>query len=355
VMAACEAHPPLLVVLDGTANRAEMWMAMGHLKQDHRTRHVSIHVMCDEAQRERSLRLGATSYTLVPTESLDTLTATLHARLSRLTQWQRNVLVVEDDPVQLAAVLELIGNGDIHAKGVATAAEALEAIAATPVDCVVIDLGLPDMDGGELIDALSQRLGRASPPVIVYTGRAMSRTEELRLMKKAQALIVKGVGSPERLVDELSLLMSRQPSRLSSSARQLIDRSRSEDPVLANQNILVVDDDVRNIFAISAALETYGAHVIHAESGLESIAMLHEHPDTHAVLMDVMMPTIDGLETMRRIRKLPQFAMLPIIAVTAKAMPGDRAACLEAGASDYLAKPVDMDRLRAMLRVWLTE
>ena len=355
VMAACEAHPPLLVVLDGTVNRGEMWMAMGHLKQDQKTRHVSIHVMCDEDQRERSLRLGATSYTLVPTESIETLTTTLRSRLARLTQWQRNVLVVEDDPVQLAAVLDLIGNGDIHAKGVATAAEALEAIDSTPVDCVVIDLGLPDMDGGALIDALNQRLGRASPPVIVYTGRSMSRPEELSLMKKAQALIIKGVGSPERLIDELSLLMSRQPSRLSPSARQLIDRSRSEDPVLAGQNILVVDDDVRNIFAISAALETYGAHVIHAESGLAGIEMLHTNPDTQVVLMDVMMPTIDGLETIRRIRQLPQFAMLPIIAVTAKAMPGDRAACLEAGASDYLAKPVDMDRLRAMLRMWLTE
>ncbi|RZL03627.1 MAG: response regulator [Rubrivivax sp.] len=355
VMAACEAHPPLLVVLDGTTHQNDMWMAMGHLKQDLKTRHVSIHVICDEDQRERALRLGATSYTLLPTESIETLTLTLRSRLARLSQWQRNVLVVEDDPVQLAAVLDLIGNGDIHAKGVSTAAEALEAIAAVPVDCVVIDLGLPDMDGGALIDALNQRLGRASPPVIVYTGRSMPRAEELALMKKSQALIIKGVGSPERLIDELSLLMSRQPSRISPSARQLIDRSRSEDPVLAGQHILVVDDDVRNIFAISAALETYGAHVIHAESGLEGIEMLQKHPDTHVVLMDVMMPNIDGLETIRRIRKLPQFAMLPIIAVTAKAMPGDRATCLEAGASDYLAKPVDMDRLRAMLRVWLTE
>ena len=355
VMPACEAQPPLMVVLDGSGDQNDMWMAMGHLKQDLKTRHVSIHVMCDEAQRERALRLGATSYTLLPTESIETLTTTLKSRLARLSQWQRNVLVVEDDPVQLAAVLDLIGNGDIHAKGVSTAAEALAAIADAPVDCVVIDLGLPDMDGGALIDALIQRLGRASPPVIVYTGRAMTRSEEIALMKKSQALIIKGVGSPERLIDELSLLMSRQPSRMSPSARQLIDRSRSEDPVLAGQNILVVDDDVRNIFAISAALETYGAQVIHAESGLAGIEMLHQHPDTHVVLMDVMMPTIDGLETIRRIRKLPQFAMLPIIAVTAKAMPGDRATCLEAGASDYLAKPVDMDRLRAMLRVWLTE
>jgi len=149
-------------------------------------------------------------------------------------------------------------------------------------------------------------------------------------------------------------LTSRQPSSLSPSAGQLIDRSRSEDPVLARQKILVVDDDVRNIFAISAALETYGAHVNHAESGLAGIDTLLQHPDTDAVLMDVMMPTIDGLETLRRIRQLPQFGTLPISAVTAKAMPGDRETCLEAGASDYLAKPVDMDHLRAMLRVWLT-
>jgi len=354
VMAACSEQTPLLVVLDGTVNRAELWMTMSHLKQDWHTRHVSTHCICDESLRERSLRLGATSYPLLPTESIDSLTVTLRARLARLTQWQRHVLVVEDDPVQLAAVLDLIGNGDVMARGVSTAAQALEAITTTAVDCVVIDLGLPDMDGGELIDILSQRLGRTSPPVIVYTGRSMPRAEELNLMKKARALIVKGVGSPERLIDELSLLMSRQPSRLSPSARQLIDRSRSEDPVLARQKILVVDDDVRNIFAISAALETYGAHVNHAESGLAGIDMLLQHPDTDAVLMDVMMPTIDGLETIRRIRQLPQFATLPIIAVTAKAMPGDRETCLEAGASDYLAKPVDMDHLRAMLRVWLT-
>ncbi|RZI84192.1 MAG: response regulator [Rubrivivax sp.] len=354
VMAACNHHAPLLVVLDGSLNRGEMWMAMGHLRQDIKTRHISIHVLCDEDQRERSLRLGATSYTLLPKESIEQLTTTIRARLARLTQWQRNVLVVEDDPVQLAAMLALIGNGDIHAKGVSTAAQAIEMIATSPIDCVVLDLGLPDMDGGELIDALTERMGRASPPVIVYTGRAMARDEELRLMKKAQALIVKGAGSPERLIDEMSLLMSRQPARISQSARQLIDRSRSEDPVLAGRKILVVDDDVRNIFATSAALETYGAHVNHAESGLAGIDMLTQHPDTDAVLMDVMMPTIDGLETIRRIRKLPEFAKLPIIAVTAKAMPGDREACLAAGASDYLSKPVDMDHLRAMLRVWLT-
>jgi CheY-like chemotaxis protein len=172
-------------------------------------------------------------------------------------------------------------------------------------------------------------------------------------MRNAQALIIKGAHSPERLIDELTLLLSRWPSRLSQATRALIDRSRQHDPVLAGHKILVVDDDVRNIFAISAALETYGATVVHAESGLDGIAVLQGQPDVSLALMDVMMPNIDGLETIRRIRALPEFAELPIIAVTAKAMPGDRDNCLAAGASDYLSKPVDMDHLRAMIRVWL--
>lgn len=354
LVAACVQHTPLLIVFDASEDLPERWTALGHLKQDARTRHVSVHVVCPHANRLRALRLGAASCTLVPLAAESALGLDISRRLDRLVLPQKNVLVVEDDPKQMRGLLDLIGNGDVKASGVGTAAQALEVITTQPVDCVVLDLGLPDMDGVDLIDTLNLRLGSGCPPVIVYSAREVSREEEISLMRHARALIVKGASSPERLVDELALLLSRVPSRLSPATRQLLDRSKREDPVLAGRRVLVVDDDIRNIFAISAALETYGAIVLHAESGLDGIAMLQSNPDTDVVLMDVMMPTIDGLEAIRRIRTLAEFSSLPIIAVTAKAMPGDREACLSAGASDYLSKPVDLDRLRAMIRVWLS-
>lgn len=349
----CVAHAPALVVLDLSDDSATSWTAMSQLKQDARTRHIGVHALCHLEQKQRALRLGAASCTLLPLESIQSLQDTINDRLDRLTQPQRNVLVVEDDVTQRNAILDLIGNGDIKATGVGSAAEALQAMDSTRIDCLVMDLGLPDMDGGKLMQQLNDRLGTQCPPIIVYTARHMEREEEMALMKNAQALIVKGASSPERLIDELTLLLSRWPSKISPATRALIDRSRQHDPVLAGRKVLVVDDDVRNIFAISAALEVYGAVVHHAEGGLEGIAALQAQPDTEVVLMDVMMPNVDGLEATRRIRAIPEFASLPIIAVTAKAMPGDRDTCLEAGASDYLSKPVDMDHLRAMIRVWL--
>ena len=349
----CVAHAPALVVLDLSTDEAPLWTAMSQLKQDARTRHIGVHALCHLEQKQRALRLGAASCTLLPLDSLQALQKTINERLDRLTQPQRNVLVVEDDAIQRSAILDLIGNGDIKATGVGTAAEALKAMDSMPMDCLVIDLGLPDMDGGTLMRQLNETLGVQCPPIIVYTARHMPREEEMALIKNAQALIVKGASSPERLVDELTLLLSRWPSKISPATRALIDRSRQHDAVLAGRKVLVVDDDVRNIFAISAALEVYGAVVHHAEGGLEGIAALQAQPDTDIVLMDVMMPNVDGLEATRRIRAIPEFASLPIIAVTAKAMPGDRDTCLDAGASDYLSKPVDMDHLRAMIRVWL--
>jgi signal transduction histidine kinase/CheY-like chemotaxis protein/HAMP domain-containing protein len=349
----CVTHAPALVVLDLSDDDAPSWTAMSQLKQDARTRHIGVHALCHLEHKQRALRLGAASCSLLPLESVQALQDTINDRLDRLTQPQRNVLVVEDDATQRAAILDLIGNGDIKAKGVGTGAEALQAMSGDRVDCVVIDLGLPDMDGGALMQQLADKLGNLCPPIIIYTARHMEREEELSLMKNAQALIVKGASSPERLIDELTLLLSRWPSKISPATRALIDKSRQHDPVLAGRKVLVVDDDVRNIFAISAALEVYGAVVHHAEGGLEGIAALQAQPDTALVLMDVMMPNVDGLETTRRIRAIPEFEALPIIAVTAKAMPGDRDTCLEAGASDYLSKPVDMDHLRAMIRVWL--
>lgn len=349
----CVEHAPALVVVDLSDDEPGCWTAMSQLKQDARTRHIGVHALCHLEQKQRALRLGAASCTLLPLDSLQALQGTINTRLERLTQPQRNVLVVEDDATQRGAILDLIGNGDIKATGVGTAAEALQAMDSTRMDCLVIDLGLPDMDGGTLMAQLNDRLGDQCPPIIVYTARHMERDEELALMKNAQALIVKGASSPERLIDELTLLLSRWPSKISPATRALIDKSRQHDPVLSGRKVLVVDDDVRNIFAISAALEVYGAIVHHAEGGLEGIAALQAAPDTDIVLMDVMMPNVDGLEATRRIRALPAFAALPIIAVTAKAMPGDRETCIAAGASDYLTKPVDMDHLRAMIRVWL--
>ena len=357
LVSTCLRQQPTLVVMDVRTDAAPVWTALGHLKQESRTRHIGVHVLCHADQKPRAMRLGAVSCTLLPLTAEAEMIDVIAKRLDRLMQPKRNVLVVEDDMTQQKAILALIGNGDLYASGVATGKEALEVLTGPGprMDCVVLDLGLPDMDGSALLALLDQKLGPQCPPVIIYTARALGHDQEIALMRQAHALIVKGAHSPERLIDEMTLLLSRPVSRLPAATRAMIDRSRQHDPVLSGRKVLVVDDDVRNIFAISAARETYGARVVHAENGLDGITAVQTQPDISLVLMDVMMPTLDGLETTRRIRRLPGMGTLPIIAVTAKAMPGDRESCLAAGASDYLSKPVDMDHLRAMIRVWLAQ
>jgi CheY-like chemotaxis protein len=260
---------------------------------------------------------------------------------------------VEDDPVQANSIRELIGNGDVSTSIVGTGAEALAALRSRVFDCVVLDLGLPDMTGFDLIEQIKQQPEFSRLPIIVYTGRELTPHQETQLRRLAETIIIKDVRSPERLLDETALFLHRVQANLPAAKRQLLEQLHQSDPVLAHKKVLIIDDDVRNIFALTSLLERYQMQVSYAENGVDGIAVLRNHPDMDVVLMDVMMPELDGYEATQAIRQIEAFRSLPIIALTAKAMQGDREKCLEAGASDYITKPVDTEQLLSLLRVWL--
>ncbi|HKV38282.1 MAG TPA: response regulator, partial [Blastocatellia bacterium] len=246
-----------------------------------------------------------------------------------------------------------IGGSDVETVAVGTAAEALEALRVQEFDCMVLDLKLPDITGFDLIAKIQRDLGRYDLPIIVYTGKDLTEKEERQLRQVANAIVVKEANSPERLLAETALFLHRVEANLPEPKRRMIAQVMRKDPVLAHKKVLIVDDDVRNIFALSSTLESHDMEVLHAENGREGIKLLRETTDVDLVLMDIMMPEMDGYETMQAIRKIDSFASLPIIALTAKAMIADRDKCIEAGASDYISKPLDIDQLLSLLRVWL--
>ncbi|MBV8854031.1 MAG: response regulator, partial [Sinobacteraceae bacterium] len=265
----------------------------------------------------------------------------------------RRLLVVEDDPAEQLSVRELLGAEDIEIEVAGSGAEALAAMRTRAFDCVVLDLRLPDMSGFELLAQVQQDVKLRDTPIIVFTGRELSEQEETELRRKAKSIVLKGVRSPERLLDETALFLHRVIADLPPSKQQMIETLHESDEPLAGRKVLVVDDDIRNIFALNSLLERHNMQVITATNGQEAINLVESTEDLSLVLMDVMMPEMDGYETMRRIRNNHQFRMLPIIALTAKAMKGDREKCLEAGASDYVAKPVNTDQLLSLVRMWL--
>jgi CheY-like chemotaxis protein len=262
--------------------------------------------------------------------------------------------VVEDDDVERQSIVELIGNGDVRTTAVASGEAALQALAAQTFDCLVLDLGLTDMSGFELLERMKEDPRLAQVPVIVYTGRELSKKQETELRRLAETIIIKDVKSPDRLLDETALFLHRVESNLPAEKRKLLERLHQHDPTLAGRRALIVDDDIRNIFALTSVLEQQEMEVLYAENGRDGIRMLEETPGIDLVLMDVMMPEMDGFEAMRRVREQARFRSLPIIALTAKAMKGDREKCIEAGASDYVTKPVDTEQLLSLLRVWLS-
>jgi CheY-like chemotaxis protein len=263
------------------------------------------------------------------------------------------LLVVEDDPAEQFTIRELLGSQDIDLEVVATGAEALRAVQEQAFDCMVLDLRLPDMSGFEVLEQLRGETGSSDLPVVVFTGRELSLEEDMRLHDLARSVVVKDVESPERLLDETSLFLHRAIADLPPEKQKMLDRLHHSDDALVGKKVIVVDDDVRNIFALSSVLERRGMTVLTASTGREAIALLESIPDVAIVLMDIMMPEMDGYETMQVIRRNPSFRRLPIIALTAKAMKGDREKCLEAGASEYLAKPVNTEQLLSALRTWL--
>jgi hypothetical protein len=266
----------------------------------------------------------------------------------------RRLLVVEDDDTERAAIIALVGGGDdVEVVGAADADEALAVLDSQVVDCVVLDLALGGTSGFALLEQVRKREELHHLPVIIYTGKDLTRREETRLRKFADTIIVKDVRSPERLLDETALFLHRVQTRLPSPARRLPEPAGADDAVFADRTVLIVDDDVRNVFALTSALEQHGMRVIYAENGREGLETLHAHPEVDLVLMDVMMPEMDGYATTSAIREEPRYAKLPIITLTAKAMKGDRERSIAAGASDYVTKPVDLEQLLSLIRVWL--
>jgi signal transduction histidine kinase/DNA-binding response OmpR family regulator/CHASE3 domain sensor protein len=322
------------------------------LKDNPATRHIPVHVVSSQDNGGEALHLGAIGYALKPT-SREQLEEVFRKLKDKSSQTIKHVLLVEDDERQRDSVVQLIADTDVEIAAVGSGAEALELLRTQIFDCMIIDLKLPDMQGNELLKRMSLEELCSFPPVIVYTGRNLTRDEEAELLKYSRSIIIKGARSPERLLDEVTLFLHKVESELSSERQTMLKTVRGRDRVFEGRTILLVDDDVRNVFALTSALEQRGAKVEVGRNGFEAIAKLDENEAIDLVLMDVMMPGMDGLEATRRIRQDERFARLPIIAITAKAMKDDQEQCLAAGANDYLAKPIDLTRLYSLLRVWM--
>jgi signal transduction histidine kinase/DNA-binding response OmpR family regulator/CHASE3 domain sensor protein len=322
------------------------------LKDNPATRHIPVHVVSSQENGGEALHLGAIGYALKPT-SREQLEDVFRKLKDKSSQTIKRVLLVEDDERQRDSVVQLIADADVEIAAVGSGAEALALLRTQIFDCMIIDLKLPDLQGNELLKRMSMEELCSFPPVIVYTGRNLTRDEEAELLKYSRSIIIKGARSPERLLDEVTLFLHKVESQLSSERQSMLKTVRGRDRVFEGRTILLVDDDVRNVFALTSALEQRGARVEVGRNGFEAIARLDENEAIDLVLMDVMMPGMDGLEATRRIRQDKRFARLPIIAITAKAMKDDQEQCLAAGANDYLAKPIDLTRLYSLLRVWM--
>ncbi|HEY4047548.1 MAG TPA: HAMP domain-containing protein [Acidobacteriaceae bacterium] len=328
------------------------WTVLNHLKQDPATRHIPVQMLTTDEDWHHGLSHGAFAFVTKPATP-----AGLEAVLTRIKDYttprRKSLLVVEDDPAEQLSIQALLGHDDIDVLVASTGADALEMVHERPVDCLVLDLRLPDMTGFEVLERLRDTPSLIELPVVVFTGKELSPEEDARLRTLARSVIVKDVESPERLLDETALFLHRVVTDLPREKQNMLDRLHRSDEALVGRKVLVVDDDVRNIFALSSVLERRGMTVLTAGTGREAIATIETTPDLGVVLMDIMMPEMDGYETMQVIRQNPHFRRLPIIALTAKAMKGDREKCLEAGASEYLAKPVNTEQLLSAMRMWL--
>ncbi|MGY2397989.1 response regulator [Pseudomonas sp. SDO5271_S396] len=347
-----EEYVPDAILLDMRLPDHSGLTVLQRLKEHADTRHIPVHVISVEDRVEAAMHMGAVGYAVKPTtrEELKDVFARLEAKL---TQKVKRVLLVEDDDLQRDSIARLIGDDDIEITDVGYAQAALDLLRTNIYDCMIIDLKLPDMLGNELLKRMSTEDICSFPPVIVYTGRNLTRDEEADLRKYSRSIIIKGARSPERLLDEVTLFLHKVESQLSHDRQKMLKTARSRDKVFEGRKILLVDDDVRNIFALTSALEHKGAVVVIGRNGREAIDKLNEVDDIDLVLMDVMMPEMDGYEATALIRQDPRWKKLPIIAVTAKAMKDDQERCLAAGSNDYLAKPIDLDRLFSLIRVWL--
>jgi CheY-like chemotaxis protein len=328
------------------------WTVLSQLKHNPLTRHIPVQIITLDEDRQHALARGAFSFVNKPTT-----TEGVSAALSQIKEYakprRKRLLIVEDNAAEQMSIRELLDHNDIEIVTTDTGAGALSTLRESPCDCVVLDLRLPDMSGFEVLDSIRQDDSLSNVPVVVFTGRELSVEEDAELHTMARSIVVKGVESPERLLDETSLFLHRVITELPIEKQRMLEKLNSSDEDLVGQTALLVDDDARNIFALSSVLERRGMKVLTATTGSEAVALVESNPRIAIVLMDIMMPQMDGYQTIGVIRENPSFRRLPIIALTAKAMKGDREKCLEAGASDYLAKPVNTEQLLLAIRMWL--
>ncbi|HWA71003.1 MAG TPA: HAMP domain-containing protein [Polyangiaceae bacterium] len=345
-------YRPTAITLDVFLPDMLGWTVLNNLKLDPNTRHIPVQVLSIEEERQHGLSHGALSYLVKPAT-----TDELAKALERLKQFAahatKRLLIVEDDDRERASIVELLAHDDIEIRAVGTGKEALSELAAERFDCCVVDLRLPDMTGFELLARLQADSAFMDLPIVVFTGKELTPEEETRLRTVAKSIVLKDVQSPERLFDETALFLHRVVADLPEAKQKMIEQLHGSSETLKGRKVLVVDDDARNIFALTTVLENQEMEVLSATNGRQAIEIIQQTPELSVVLMDIMMPEMDGYETMREIRKDSRFRTLPMLALTAKAMKGDREKCLEAGASDYIAKPVNTDQLLSLLRVWL--
>lgn len=345
-------YHPSAIILDVMLPRLDGWGVMRSLKDNPSTRHIPVHFITCLDDSHKAMGMGAVGFVTKPvgSEQLDSVFNTLETAIDKT---MKSLLIVEDDEIQANAMVALLEERNVAIKVADSGEKAMELLAREPFDCIVLDLGLADMGAFELLEELNKLYPKRNVPVIIHTGRELSREDERRLHHYAESIIIKGVKSPERLLNEVTLFLHLIETSLDPGKQKMIRSALDKEAMLEGKKILIVDDDMRNIFSLSSALSEKNMVIYEAENGREALQKLELHPDTDLVLMDIMMPEMDGYEAMKAIRSDQRFKSMPIIALTAKAMKGDREECMNAGASDYIPKPVDMEKLFSMLRVWL--
>ncbi len=347
-------YKPQAIILDMTLPGINGHDVLSELKSNPSVRHIPVHIISARERSLESIREGAVEYLVKPIDKKD-----LEKAFTRIENFVdrkiKNLLIIEDSENARKAMRILIGNGDVSCFEAGTGKAGLALYQKNHIDCIILDIGLPDMSGFEFIKKLENIKEHDIPPIIVYTGKELSKEENNELQKYAESIIIKGVKSEERLLDETSLFLHRTISNLPKSKQLIINNLYDKESVFHTKKILVVDDDMRNLFALSKVLKERGMEILKAENGKIALEMLDSHPDIHLVLMDIMMPEMDGYEAMQRIRAQMRFNKLPVIALTAKAMKDDKQKCIDAGANDYITKPIDVDRLLSLMRVWLSQ
>jgi len=345
-------YSPVAIILDIGLPGMDGWAVMEKLKHNPGTRHIPVHFISAQDTPLEAMKMGAIGYLTKPVTP-EILNDAFNKIEETISQTIKKLLVVEDDDTMRVSMLELLSGGNVDITPAATGQEAYNLLQSERFDCMVLDLGLSDISGFELLEKIKAEATMFHLPIIVYTGKDLTKEEEMKLKQHAESIIIKGVKSPERLLDEVTLFLHRIESDLPEAQQKKLRMLHDKEIVLTDKTILMVDDDIRNVFALASVLEEKGMTIMIGENGKEALELLNNNPGIELVLMDIMMPEMDGYEATREIRKQPKFSKLPIIALTAKAMKGDRQRCIDAGANDYLSKPIDIDKLLSLLRVWL--